>query len=177
MRTTWMTAAIAAAITLAGLGTLAAADFGGHVQAGCGCDAAPACGCDGGGSGAAYGGDPCSGCGNGCGGLFGNWRNRGQRYEGLQAGFNCGCNGSYKFPVPPLYTYHWPGMWQQNLMTDYHSPWRFPPLKPYTDELPEESMGASPSSLRPVRQASAVVDVPTAAQRTSFSSHVEAMLR
>jgi hypothetical protein len=49
---------------------------------------------------------------------------------------NCSCNGSYKFPVPPLYTYHWPGMYSQQLMTDYQSPWRFPPLKPYTDENP-----------------------------------------
>ena len=29
--------------------------------------------------------------------------------KGMSASFNCGCNGSYKFPVPPLYTYHWPG--------------------------------------------------------------------
>jgi hypothetical protein len=57
------------------------------------------------------------------------------------AGFyNCDCNGSYKFPVPPLYTYHWPGMYSQQLMTDYHSPWRFPPLKPYVDEPPVEEI-------------------------------------
>jgi hypothetical protein len=181
MRTTWMTAAMAAAITLSGLGTLAAADFGCQAPAGCGCDAAPACGCNGGcnggGYGGGYGGDPCDPCGHGCGGLFGRNRNRGPRYEGLEPGFNCGCNGSYKFPVPPLYTYHWPGMWQQSLMTDYHSPWRFPPLKPYTDELPEGSMGTSPTSLRRVQQASAVVETPVAAPRMSFSSHLEATLR
>lgn len=47
---------------------------------------------------------------------------------------NCSCNGSYKHPVPPQYTYHWPGMYSQQLMTDYHDPYRFPPLKPYYDE-------------------------------------------
>lgn len=47
---------------------------------------------------------------------------------------NCQCEGTYKHPVPPLYTYHWPGMYSQAAMTDYHSPWRFPPLKPYYDE-------------------------------------------
>ena len=61
-----------------------------------------------------------------------------------QCGCGCasccgGCNGSYKFPVPPLYTYHWIGMYSQGLMTDYHSPWRFPPIKPFgTDELDDE---------------------------------------
>ena len=47
---------------------------------------------------------------------------------------SCRCAGSYKFPVPPLYTYHWPGQYSQQLMTDYQSPWRFPPLRPYADE-------------------------------------------
>ncbi|REK23792.1 MAG: hypothetical protein DWQ42_14970 [Planctomycetota bacterium] len=50
--------------------------------------------------------------------------------------FNCGCNGSYKFPVPPLYTYHWPGLYSHQLMTDYHSPWRYPGIRPYEDEKP-----------------------------------------
>jgi hypothetical protein len=108
------------------------------LAADCGCQQQEACGCNGDGF-----GDPCGGCGrHGCGGLFGRHRNRGSRYEGMEAGFNCGCNGSYKFPVPPLYTYHWPGMWQHNLMTDYHSPWRFPPLKPYVDEVPSVEMGS-----------------------------------
>jgi len=48
--------------------------------------------------------------------------------------FNCGCNGSYKHPVPPLFTYHWPGMYSHQLMTDYHSPWRFPAVTPYEGE-------------------------------------------
>ncbi|MGE0536990.1 MAG: hypothetical protein AB7O68_18605 [Pirellulales bacterium] len=54
---------------------------------------------------------------------------------------NCNCNGSYKFPVPPLYTYHWPGLYSAELMTDYHSPWRFPPLKRYTPEVPRAGEG------------------------------------
>lgn len=62
--------------------------------------------------------------------------------EGADRGFNCGCQGSYKFPVPPQYTYFWPGsVYSQNLMTDYHSPWRFPPLKPYTEERLEPAAG------------------------------------
>jgi len=44
--------------------------------------------------------------------------------------FNSSCRGSYKFPVPPQYTYHWPGMYSQRCMTGYVSPYRFPPLKP-----------------------------------------------
>ncbi len=62
---------------------------------------------------------------------------------------NCSCNGSYKFPVPPLYTYHWPGRFSLQLMTDYQSPWRFPPLKPYTEE-PTRSADLSPSGIHNV---------------------------
>ena len=43
--------------------------------------------------------------------------------------FNCSCRGSYKFPVPPQYTYHWPGMYSQRSVTEYTSPYRFPPLE------------------------------------------------
>jgi hypothetical protein len=43
--------------------------------------------------------------------------------------FNCQCNGSYKFPVPPQYTYHWPGMYSQSSVLEYNSPHRYPPLK------------------------------------------------
>jgi len=49
--------------------------------------------------------------------------------------FNCGCRGSYKFPVPPQYTYHWPGMYSQPYMTAYSSPWRFPSLRLYQNQL------------------------------------------
>jgi hypothetical protein len=48
---------------------------------------------------------------------------------------NCSCKGSYKFPVPPQYTYFWPGMYSQQTMTEYNSPYRFPNLKnPPTDK-------------------------------------------
>ena len=56
--------------------------------------------------------------------------------------FNCGCRGSYNFPVPPQYTYHWPGLYAQQSMTEYTSPWRFPGLKPYEDESVELERGA-----------------------------------
>jgi hypothetical protein len=65
--------------------------------------------------------------------------------EGRDPAFNCGCNGSYKYPVPPLSTYHWPGMYSHQWMTDYHSPWRFPPLRPYVDEEPEAELAAVPA--------------------------------
>ena len=110
------------------------------VHAGEGCAvAAPTCGTD------DSCGSGCCGCGllGGCG-LFGQGCH-GSGIEGLDRHFNCGCRGSYNYPVPPQYTYHWPGMYKQNLMTDYTSPWRFPPLKPYVDEVP-----AQPASFAPV---------------------------
>jgi hypothetical protein len=123
-----------------------------------GCAEAAACGCD-----------PCAGAG--CGGLFGGRQGgllghngdgcgsrRSQRRYDNSAWFNCGCNGSYKYPVPPLYTYHWPGLASQQLMTDYHSPWRFPPLRPYTDdakelEMPVETRFETPARLPVFRPA------------------------
>ena len=65
--------------------------------------------------------------------------------EGRDPSYNCGCNGSYKYPVPPLSTYHWPGMYSHQLMTDYHSPWRFPPIRPYVEEEPETELAAVPA--------------------------------
>ena len=135
-----------------------------NLVAGEGCDcsaAASACGnCD-----------PCD-CGNGCGcGLFGHC---GCQIDGLDRFANCGCNGSYNYPVPPLYTYHWPGMYKQVRMTDYHSPWRFPPLKRYEDEplptieIPAPKAAAGPRLLRPVSLGGA--DVPVT---TKKSSHTE----
>ena len=106
-------------------------------------------------------GDACDPCGG-----------RGSRFEGLDSHFNCGCNGSYKFPVPPLYTYHWPGMYSAQLMTEYHSPWRFPPLKPYTDEVPPVEMGSHGPSLRNFRtiSASSAIELVPAGQPESMSS-------
>ena len=74
-------------------------------------------------------------------------------YEGLDRSFNCGCSGSYKFPVPPQNTYFWPGStYSMDLMTNYHSPWRFPPLKPYTEETlaPLGTESLSEDGLRPI---------------------------
>lgn len=82
-------------------------------------------------------GDPCNPCASGGHhkhGHHGRRRGRYQNVEGRSDYYNCGCNGSYKYPVPPLYTYHWRGQFSAQLMTDYHSPWRFPPLRPYVDE-------------------------------------------
>ena len=43
---------------------------------------------------------------------------------------NCACHGSYKYPVPSQYTYFWPGIYSQQAMTQYVSPWRYPNLNP-----------------------------------------------
>ena len=133
-----------------------------------------------------YAGDECDECDDCChhrGLLFGLHHHGhhgngclGGGYEGLGYGFNCGCNGSYKFPVPPLYTYHWPGMWSAQLMTDYHSPWRFPPLKPYVDEVAPQTMGADDSVLTRIRPVSVTRPAPRQEQ-TSFSRHLELMSR
>jgi hypothetical protein len=128
--------------------------------------------------GAGYGGydecDPCADYGNGRS-HHGRHGKRRQSSEGMSASFNCGCNGSYKFPVPPLYTYHWPGQYSHQLMTDYHSPWRFPPIKPYADELPAVEMGMEQPSLRRVQPVSATVyDLRPVGQMTPMS---ERMLR
>jgi hypothetical protein len=101
-------------------------------------------------------------CEEGCHGWFGRGAHCGHhcgghhRLEGRDAHFNCGCNGSYKFPVPPLYTFHWPGMYSAQLMTDYHSPYRFPPLKPYTDEaIPVEELDSAAAANASRRDATA----------------------
>lgn len=87
------------------------------------------------------GGDDCCPDGGGRHGCLGGHHGHGgclhhrRNQDGTSPYYNCGCNGSYKFPVPPLYTYHWPGQFSHQHMTDYHSPWRFPPLRPYIDEV------------------------------------------
>src|SRR5208282_6331339 len=43
---------------------------------------------------------------------------------------NCACHGSYKYPVPSQYSYSWPGIYSQQRMTQYISPWRYPDLNP-----------------------------------------------
>jgi hypothetical protein len=156
MRKLWISAAFVAGTLLGGAAI--AADFGCNAPSECGCNACA---------------DECC---DGCGGLFGHHRHghHRYRYDGLQPGFNCGCNGSYKFPVPPLYTYHWPGMWSAQQMTGYQSPWRFPPLKPYVDEVAPQTM--SVESLRRVRPVSAA-DPVEADRPISFSRHVERLSR
>jgi hypothetical protein len=131
------------------------------VQAGGGCTvAAPTCGADGNAGGAACCRD---GCGQGHCGLFGRGCGAGG-IDGLDPHFNCGCRGSYNYPVPPQYTYHWPGMYKQNLMTDYTSPWRFPPLKPYVDEQPVQAADALP--LPTLQTISAEIAIGTGATRS-----------
>lgn len=102
-----------------------------------------------------YAGDECCDeCGDGgCGNGFGR-RGRDRFREDR---FNCSCNGSYKYPVPPLYTYHWPGMYSHQLMTNYHSPWRFPAIRPFRDERPIQAT-QKPNEMR---QAAFLAPLPT----------------
>ncbi|MBC7855135.1 MAG: hypothetical protein IAF94_17020 [Pirellulaceae bacterium] len=138
------------------------------------CQAAPSCGCNAGDLGCDNRGDPCCGRGNGCGRLG---HKCGCPIDGLDRYANCGCNGSYNYPVPPLYTYHWPGMYKQVRMTDYHSPWRFPPLKRYEDEplptveIPAPRSAAGPRLLRPASLQVAPAD--SAASQRSYHSEIE----
>jgi len=121
---TWFVAVSLALIALAARGAFAQeahedlqwlpSQEAGHTGCGCG-DAGHACGT----------------CG-GHAGLLGRHRAGCPAYaEGADPWFNCQCDGSYKFPVPPLFTYHWIGIYSHRLMTDYHSPWRFPAVVPF----------------------------------------------
>ncbi len=141
-----------------GCGLLAHGGWLKRKACGCDCQSAGLGGCEG-------GCDPCGfsdacGCGgrhgHGCGrgGLRGHGRHC---IDGLDRYYNCGCNGSYNYPVPPLYTYHWPGMYKAQRMTDYQSPYRFPPLRPYTEEnlvpLLEETPVPGTMTMAPIGQA------------------------
>lgn len=67
--------------------------------------------------------EACAECCPACG------RPRHVHKDAAIAGFNCGCRGSYKFPVPPRFTFHWPGMYAQQTMTGHWSPYFYPSLK------------------------------------------------
>ena len=54
---------------------------------------------------------------------------------------NCACHGSYKYPVPSQYTYFWPGIYSQQMMTQYISPWRYPDLNPIPERWNNEPAG------------------------------------
>ncbi|WP_254509417.1 hypothetical protein [Anatilimnocola floriformis] len=123
----------------------------------------------------------CNSCGNGNGaggcGPHGCRLHHHQKYiEGKDRGFNCSCQGSYNYPVPPLYTYHWPGMYKAERMTDYHSPFRFPPIKPFQDEVVAPALPAPvseelPSELQPISHARPILgEVSTLGQPESMSN-------
>lgn len=59
---------------------------------------------------------------------------------GAYGAFNCSCSGSYNYPVPPLYTYHWPGMYKQGTMVEYRSPYRYPMLRVPSWELRQQGL-------------------------------------
>lgn len=109
-----------------------------------------------------YASDECSACnecndccGDSCGKghLLAKHRAKKQGRDYTWLWDSCNCNGSYKFPVPPLYTYHWPGLYSHRLMTDYHSPWRYPGIRPYPgDEQPGDELSERRESVRQVSQ-------------------------
>jgi hypothetical protein len=127
----------------------------------CGCAAANNC--------CAGHGCSCGLFGHGCC-LFGHCHGG---IDGLDRHFNCGCRGSYNYPVPPQYTYHWPGMYKQSRMTDYVSPWRFPPLRPYVDEVPVKAADElTRPKLLPVSHASGAESSLPAGEIESLSSRL-----
>ncbi|NQT41044.1 MAG: hypothetical protein HQ581_26365 [Planctomycetes bacterium] len=97
--------------------------------------------------------EPCRGCGQ-CSARCRRTHCNRLRWQHLQATgqFNCQCRGSYKFPVLPQYTYHWPGMYSQRTMTEYVSPYRFPPLTPpeevFLSPPPTQPAAAKPTAYR-----------------------------
>lgn len=143
----------------------------GLASAGEGCSRAVPAGCH-------QGREAChGGCrGDGCR-LLRRHRCRGADIDGLDRHFNCGCTGSYNYPVPPQYTYHWPGMYKQNLMTDYISPWRFPPLKPYVDEAPAQAAAEVLPALRPISATGEIGGSQSAGEIESISSRLARMAR
>jgi len=117
----------------------------------------------------AYDFDYC-GCRRGCRqGLLGRHYSK---YYSVGA-FNCSCRGSYKFPVLPQYTYHWPGMYSQRTMTEYNSPFRFPPLqlprwepvKP-KDQKEQTNKSPVPASTVLANQNTGQVNVPSRTPKT-----------
>lgn len=113
------------------------------------------------------GGKDCcegSGCQDCCGKGCGKCKHCGRGWEGLDRHFNCQCGGSYKFPVPPLSTYHWPGIYSHQLMSEYHSPWRFPPIKAYEEEKLE------PRETLPPANANAKLSISDDVQQVDFSA-------
>lgn len=99
-------------------------------------------------------GHPCGGCGDGgC--------------------FNCSCRGSYKFPVPPLYTYHWPGLYSQKTMVEPWKPYRFPPLAAPTwnDPAPASAAVRGPTWRQTANEC--VLESPNAGEPESLSSRFQ----
>jgi hypothetical protein len=174
--------AIAAIFMVASLGstTLMAADLLGGASSRTSCTA---CGDQpqvvvGGCSGASDCGSNCGGCDSMCGTCH---ECKYKAYIASFGYFNCACRGSYKFPVPPQYTYHWPGMYSQQCMTEYTSPYRFPPLE-LPSFIPQES---GPATVQPIVRntstGSAAVNpatiVPLTARRSSRPTPMSARLK
>lgn len=84
----------------------------------------------------------CGHCGCGCGEV---------------GSFNCSCRGSYKFPVPPLYTYHWPGLYSQKSMIEPWKPYRYPPLAAPSWDEPAPAAAVHGPTLRQTSTHTALV--------------------
>lgn len=102
----------------------------------------------------------------------------GRRRIAAAANFNCSCQGSYKFPVPRQYTYHWPGMYSQQQMTAYSSPYRFPPLELPPGFGPAQPRGGQLASDSLIRPTSAVTPAaPASVQQPRFERTSEKLKR
>lgn len=73
---------------------------------------------------------------------------------GIEAGFNCCCQGSYNFPAPPQSKYHWPGMYKDANITDYQNSWIRPHLRRARDVI---APSRQPAELAPAASMSSVM--------------------
>ena len=84
-----------------------------------------------------------------CGGCSGSQGRCSLSIEGLESSFNCQCGGSYNHPVPPLSTYHWPGMYKAPSMVGWVSPWTRPGLRRARDVVAMWDGNAVPTEIEP----------------------------
>lgn len=87
--------------------------------------------------------DQCAGAvaGQGCG--MGS--RRGPLSESFSKYYNCRYHGSYNYPVPPQFTYFWPGIYKQKSIADYQSVYRNTMLASPSDVFnPNAAINAQP---------------------------------
>lgn len=68
---------------------------------------------------------PCNECAQGAAMVgYAQGPRRGPLVESYSKYYNCKYHGSYNHPVPPQFTYFWPGLYKQKSIADYQSVYR-----------------------------------------------------